>query len=146
MTREQLFTTSFGNQFALYMGWTGSGLQSARPIAPSDLPGFEIVLGETTITSFDSLGYPITGIQQFGLHLFWPHAQLSLDLRELSRSNYIQQIEAFFAGTYTPPAPSPSDPDRIDAIQLQKIDPPLLHKTDTRSVIAVRGAYNFTIL
>ncbi len=128
------------------MGWSADGLEGSRPLALSDLPGFEILLGETTFTSYDSLGYPITGKQAFALSVLWSHPQLALANRLASRSDYIGQIESFFAGLYTPPTPDPSDSDRIDAIALVKIDPPLLRKTGTRSVVAVRGEYTFTIL
>ena len=146
MTRELLFTSNFEPQFASHMGWSAGGLEGSRPIALSDLPGFELLLGETTFTSFDSGGHPIAGTQAFALDVLWSHPQLKLSARETTRSDYIGQIESFFAGAYTPPTPSISDPDRIDAIGIVKIDPPMLQKTATRSVITVHGEYTFTIL
>ncbi|MDP4198308.1 MAG: hypothetical protein Q8922_04680 [Bacteroidota bacterium] len=146
MTRELLFTTSFEPQFAAHMGWTAVGLEGARPLALSDLPGFELVLGETTFTAYDSFGYAIAGSQALGLNILWSHPQLELDARLATRSDYIGLTESFFGGLYTPPTPSPSDPDRIDSITIVKIDPPTLRKNDTRSVLSVRGQYSFTIL
>lgn len=110
-----------------------------------DLPGFAIELGETSYTAFSSLGYPTKGRQLFAMRLFWSHPQLAVVARLAQRSDYISEIEAFFAGGYVPPGPDPSNPDTIDAIGIEKVDPPSYHKLDTRSVITVRGSYDFTI-
>jgi hypothetical protein len=130
------------------MGWPapiGTALEGRRPLAPSDLPGFAVELGETTYTAFNVSGWPTNGRQVFAMRIYWAHPELAVAARLAQRSDYIQQIEAFFAGGYTPPAPSTSDPDTIDAIGIQNVDPPSYHKLDTRSVITVRAFYDFTI-
>src|SRR6266545_5009611 len=102
MTRETLFLTTFEPQFATAMGWspTQPGLEGRRPIMPGDLPGYAVELGETTFTAFNTSGYPINGRQQFALRVFWSHPQLAVAARLAQRSDYIAQIEAFFAGGY----------------------------------------------
>lgn len=146
MTREQLFTTSFEPQFQTHMGFASEGLEGSRPIGSGDLPGFEVVPGETIYSTYDMFGYPLTGRQSFGLRLLWSHPQLDISGRLAARSDLIGEIESFFAGNYTPPAPGPSDTVRIDSIKLVRIDPPALRKLDTRSVISAVGEYYFTIL
>jgi hypothetical protein len=146
MTRETLFLTSFEPQFESAFGWSAAqALEGQRPFAPGVLPGFAVELGETTFTSFNVNGWPINGRQQFALRIYWSHSELDIAGSLSQRSDYIQNIEAFFAGGYTPPATDPSNPDTIDAIGIQYIDPPSYHKLATRSVITVRAFYDFTI-
>ena len=147
MTRESLFIATFEPLFATAMGWppTRAGFEGRRPIATGDLPGYSIELGETQFTAFDISGFPIRGRQQFALRFFWAHPQNAVASRLAARSDYVGQIEAFFSGGYAPPGPDPANPDTIDAIGIQYIDPPSYHKLDTRSVITVRAFYDFTI-
>jgi hypothetical protein len=147
MTRESLFLATFEPQFAIGMSWppTCAGLEGGRPIGASDLPGYAIELGETQFTAFDVSGFPIKGRQLFAIRLYWSHPERAVASRLAQRSDYIGQIEAFFAGGYAPPGTDPANPDTIDAIGIQYIDPPSYHKLDTRSVITVRAFYDFTI-
>jgi hypothetical protein len=146
MTRETLFLTTFELQFAAVFGWSAAqALEGKRPFAPGDLPGFAIELGETTYTAFNVSGWPINGRQQFAIRIYWSHPQMDIAARLAQRSDYISTIEAFFSGGYTPPGADPGNPDTIDTIGIQYIDPPSYHKLDTRSVITVRAFYDFTI-
>ena len=150
MTRELLFITNFESQFATSTGWhslaTTVGATPTSNLAASDFPGFLAIPGETSYTSFDSAGHPITGVQAFALRVYFQHAQLMLSNMRTSRSDYIGTIEAFFAGIYTPPSVSTGDPARIDSVILEKIEPGSLNKSETRSVITVQALCHFTLL
>jgi hypothetical protein len=156
MTREQLFTTTFEPQFELATSFHSlvrkqtaapakRATGEARSITPSDYPGYEIIPGDAIYTSYDSLGHPVTGIQRFTLRVIFAFSQLAIDTMRTTRSDYVSGIEAFFSGGYTPPAPLPGDPARIDSVQILKIEPAIYDKTATRAVIGVEAEYYFTL-
>jgi hypothetical protein len=148
MTRELLFSTSFEPQLAAFTLWnslisTQGAL--AQTLAPSDMPGFELIPGEARYTTYDSFGHPTGGVQSFTLRVHFSHPQLAISTMRATRSPDVSLIESFFVGAYTPPTVSTGDTARIDSITLLTIDPAILSKTATRSSITAHAEYAFTL-
>ena len=148
MTRELIFSNSFEPQLAAFTMWKSLvNVEGAltQTLAPSDLPGFEIIPAEAKYTQFDSFGHPLTGVQSFTIRVHFAHPQLAVSTLRSARSADVSLLEAFFAGGYIVPAPVIGDVARIDSVRLVKIDPALLSKTATRSSITAHAEYTFTI-
>jgi hypothetical protein len=147
MTRELLFINSFEPQLTTFTTWQSLVAVQSSPkstLAPSDFPGFEIVPGEATYASYDSLGYPASGVQAFVLRVVFAHSQLAVGAMRSTHSAYASLIEEFFSGGYTPPIVSSGDVVRIDGAQIVKIDPPIVNKTATRTTVTAHATYSFT--
>src|SRR5258708_29041601 len=116
MTRELLFITTFESEFQATTGWksldTNPGSAPVSSLAPSDMPGFFIVPGETRYLTYDGTGFPTSGTQNFTLRIFFSHSQLALGAWRSTRSDYVGIIETFFSGAYTPPIVSTGDQAR----------------------------------
>ncbi len=154
MTRELIFLNTFEPQFAAFTGWksltaveTGARTTgAAAPLAPSDLPGFEIIPGEAKYDAPDLFAFPRTGTQAFTIKVLFSHYQLAVTPLRTLRAGFVSLLETFFSGGYLPPVTAPGDMARIDSVQLLTIAPAILGKTKTRSSITVQAAYHFTIL
>ena len=148
MTREQLFNSTFATQLAGFAAWKSLVSTQSNPVmslAPSDLPGFEIITGAARYSGMDSAGHPTQGVQEFTLRVHYAHSQLALDVMRMLHAQYTSLIEGFFSGGYIPPSVSTGDLARIDGTELLTIEAPILSKTATRSAVTAKAQYFFTL-